>query len=277
MKKLVLAGAALAVLVSGPAMAADLPLKAPPIVPVYDWTGFYIGINGGYSFGRSETDFNFPGFPVVSGKFNINGAVAGGQAGYNWQFSPKMVFGVEGDLQWARQGGTLEIADGPFCTTTIIRIQTTSCVEADASLEQRLRWFGTARGRVGVLAAPYLLLYATGGVAFGEFENNVTIVNSATVTTSLNGVPLGTVATVATAAGSTNNNRIGWTVGGGAEFILHGPWTAKMEFLFVDYGNFSNTYTLAGVPVLTTSTHMIDNILRFGLNYRFGGPVVAKY
>ena len=83
MKKLVLAGAAVAALIAGPAMAADLPVKAPPIVPVYDWTGFYVGINGGYSFGRSETDFNFPGFPIVSGKFNLNGGLAGGQAGYN--------------------------------------------------------------------------------------------------------------------------------------------------------------------------------------------------
>lgn len=272
MEKLVLAGAALAALVAGPAMAADLPLKAPPIVPVYDWTGFYVGINGGYSFGRSETDFTFPGFPVVSGKFNLNGAVGGGQAGYNWQFSPKMVFGVEGDLQWARQGGTLEIADGPFCTTIAGGALLTRCVTANAALEQRLNWFGTGRLRLGVLPAPYMLLYATGGVAFGEIENNVTISSVATVTT-----PNGTATTVATAAGSANNNRIGWVIGGGIEYVLHGPWTAKFEYLFVDYGTFSNTYSVAGVPVLTTSTHMIDNILRFGLNYRFGGPLVAKY
>jgi outer membrane immunogenic protein len=276
MKKL--AGAALAALVAGPAMAADLPVKAPPIVPVYDWTGFYIGINGGYSFGRSETDFDFPGFPVVSGKFNINGAVLGGQAGHNWQVNPKWVVGVEGDLQWARQTGTLEIADGPFCVTPITtNFPVSTCNTAQATLEQRLTWFGTLRGRVGVLAAPYLLLYATGGVAFGEFENNVTVANITQATTFIGAAPVPGPAIVTTAAGSTNNNRIGWTVGGGAEFILHGPWTAKMEFLFVDYGNFSNTYTLAGVPVLTTNTHMIDNILRFGLNYRFGGPVVAKY
>jgi outer membrane immunogenic protein len=273
MKKLVLAGAALAALIASPAMAADLPVKAPPIVaPVYDWTGFYVGINGGYSFGRSNTDFNFPGFPVVSGQFNINGALAGGQAGYNWQVNPRFVVGVEGDLQWARQSGTLEIADGPFCTTIVGGALLTRCVTASAALEQRLNWFGTGRVRAGVLAAPYLLLYATGGIAFGEIENNVTL-----AITSVSTGPNGTNTTVATAAGSTNNNRIGWTVGGGMEFMLHGPWTAKFEYLFVDYGNFTNTYTLAGVPVLTTSTHMIDNVVRFGLNYRFGGPVVARY
>jgi outer membrane immunogenic protein len=252
-------------------------VKAPIIPTAYDWTGFYVGANGGGSFGRAKTDFAFPGFPVVSGQDNINGMLAGGQAGYNWQFSPKLVFGVEGDLQWARQSGELDIADGPFCTTTIVRIQTTSCVAANATLEQRLSWFGTLRGRVGVLASPEWMFYATGGLAFGEIENNVTIANVATVTTSLNGVPLGTATAVATAAGSANNDRIGWTIGAGTEFVLHGAWTAKFEYLYVDYGTFSNTYTLAGAPVLTTSTHMIDNVLRFGLNYRFGGPVVAKY
>jgi outer membrane immunogenic protein len=271
MKKLVLAGAALAALIAGPAMAADLPVKAAPIVPIYDWSGFYIGINGGYSFGRSETDFTFPGtgFPVVSGRFNVNGALAGGQAGYNWQVNPKLVVGVEGDLQWARQSGTLEIADGPFCTTLPAAAPVTVCNGASAVLEQRLNWFGTGRVRLGVLPADYLLLYATGGVAVGEFENNASV---AAVTT-VNGV----VTAALTAAGSANNNRIGWVVGGGMEFVLRGPWTAKFEYLFVDYGTFSNTYTLAGVPVLTTSTHMIDNVLRLGLNYRFGGPVVANY
>jgi outer membrane immunogenic protein len=272
MKKLVLAGAAVAALIAGPAMAADLPVKAPPIVPVYDWTGFYVGINGGYSFGRSETDFNFPGFPIVSGKFNLNGGLAGGQAGYNWQFGPKMVFGVEGDLQWARQSGTLEIADGPFCTVIAGGALLTRCVTSQATLEQRLKWFGTGRLRLGVLPLPYMLLYATGGVAFGEFEDNVTL-----AATSVSTGPNGTNTTVATAAGSANNNRVGWTVGGGMEYVLNGPWTAKFEYLFVDYGNYSNTYTLGGVPVLTTNTHMIDNVIRFGLNYRFGGPVVARY
>jgi outer membrane immunogenic protein len=84
-------------------------------------------------------------------------------------------------------------------------------------------------------------------------------------------------ATTTTAAGSANNDRLGWTIGAGTEFVLHGAWTGKFEYLYVDYGTFSNTYTLAGAPVLTTSTHMIDNVLRFGLNYRFGGPVVARY
>jgi long-chain fatty acid transport protein len=252
-------------------------VKAPILPTGYDWTGFYIGANGGYSFGRAEPVLTFPGAPVVSGKNFMDGTLAGGQAGYNWQFNPKLVFGVEGDLQWARQRGDLEIAAGPFCVTPVTtNFPTSTCTTASADLEQRLTWFGTGRARVGALATPEWMLYATGGVAFGEFQNNVTIAKVTTVTT-FNGAPAAATVAATTAAGSVNNDRVGWTIGAGTEFVLRGPWTAKFEYLYVDYGTFSNTYTVAGTPALTTSTHMIDNVLRFGLNYRFGGPVVAKY
>jgi long-chain fatty acid transport protein len=254
-------------------------VKAPIMPAVYDWNGFYVGANGGYSFGRAETDLTFPGAPVVSGHSNINGMLAGGQAGYNWQFNPKWVFGVEGDLQWARQSGELDIIDGPFCVTPVVTfgLAPTTCTSTTASLEQRLAWFGTGRLRLGVLPAPEWMLYATGGVAFGEIQNSVSIVNQTTSGIVFPGVPPSTVTASATAAGSANNDRIGWTIGAGTEFVLHGAWTGKFEYLYVDYGTFSNTYTVAGAPVLTTSTHMIDNVLRLGLNYHFGGPVVAKY
>jgi outer membrane immunogenic protein len=274
MKKLVLAGAAVAALaLGGPAMAADLPVKAPPIIaPLYDWTGFYVGINGGWSWGKSDTDLTLVGFPPFSGIGNINGGLVGGQAGYNWQVNPKIVIGVEADVQKAWQSGTLQLDDGPFCVTIVGGALLRRCDTASVTLEQRLSWFGTGRLRLGFLPLPHMMLYATGGVAFGEIENNVTL---STLTVSQG--PNGTTTTAALAAGSANSNRIGWVAGGGVEHALGGLWTAKLEYLFVDYGTFSNTYTLAGVPVLTTSTHLTDNIIRAGLNYRFGGPVVAKY
>ena len=278
MKKLVLAGAALAVLVGGPALAADLPVKAPIIAPVYDWTGFYVGINAGSSFGRSESDLAFTGFPTVSGTSNINGGIAGGQAGYNWQFNPKFLFGVEADIQAAWQRGTLEIADGPFCVTPITtNFPVTTCRTAQAALEQRIPWFGTGRVRLGALPFPDWLFYATGGVAFAEIENNVAVSQATSVTTFIGATPVPGVTSVLTAVGSANATRVGWTVGAGTEYVLGSGWTGKLEYLFIDYGSFSTTYTLAGVPVLTTTSHMTDNILRVGLNYRFGGPVVAKY
>ena len=116
MKKLVLAGAALAALIAGPAMAADLPVKAAPIVPIYDWTGFYIGINGGYSWGRSNTTVSYfntitgapiipPAGSITDAGFNLDGGVFGGQIGYNWQFS-SWLFGLEADAQWSGQKGS---------------------------------------------------------------------------------------------------------------------------------------------------------------------------
>jgi outer membrane immunogenic protein len=271
MKKLVLAGATVAALAfGGPALAADLPVKAPPIIaPLYDWTGFYVGINGGWSWGKSDTDLTLVGFPPFSGIGNINGGLVGGQAGYNWQVNSKIVVGVEADVQKAWQSGTLDVADGPFCVISGLAAPTRTCVGATVDLHQRLSWFGTGRVRLGFLPLPHMMLYATGGVAFGEVENDVTL----NITTTVTPGPSATVL----AAGSVNNNRIGWVAGGGVEHALGGLWTAKLEYLFVDYGTFSNTYTLAGVPVLTTSTHLTDSIIRAGLNYRFGGPVVAKY
>jgi outer membrane immunogenic protein len=281
MKKCVLAGAALAAVAMGsPVLAADLPLKAPPIAPIYNWTGFYVGANAGSSFGQASTDIAFPGLPIVSGYNGVKGALAGVQAGYSWQFNPKWVFGLEADIQAARPRGEYGIAEGPFCTTIggfPVKFGTMTCTGTTASLEQHIPWFGTARARLGVLPSPEWLLYATGGAAFGEIQNSAAIANITSVTGLIFGVPVGTTTTITAATGSANNNRIGWTVGAGSEVVLRGPWTAKIEYLFVDFGTFSNTYMLAGAPVLTTSTHMIDNIVRIGVNYRFGGPVVAKY
>jgi outer membrane immunogenic protein len=88
--------------------------------------------------------------------------------------------------------------------------------------------------------------------------------------------PAGTTTT--TAAASVNTNRAGWTVGGGAEWVISGLGTAKLEYLYVDLGTVSNTFAgLGAFAPLATSSHVTDNIVRVGLNYRFGGPVVAKY
>jgi outer membrane immunogenic protein len=280
MKRLLLAGVALAALAVGvPAMAADLPVYQEPIIaPIYDWTGFYVGVNGGYSWGKSATNFNLAGFPPFSGKLTMAGGLLGGQGGYNWQVNPNFIVGIEADLQGARQNGTLNDAAGPFCSTTTAGIvTTTTCTSGSASLEQTLRWFGTGRLRLGVLATSHLMFYATGGVAFGQIQNSVSINTSTTTMLSIGPNPFASTTTSAINAATSNTNRVGWVAGGGTEYVLSGPWTAKVEYLFVDYGSFSNTYTLVGVPALTTSSHVRDNIVRVGLNYRFGGPVVARY
>jgi outer membrane immunogenic protein len=282
MKKVVLGGMTLVVCALGsPALAADLPAEpaysSPLIVPRYDWTGFYIGVNAGYSWGQSAAAFNLAGFPPSSGTHIMNGWVAGGQAGVNWQFNGNLVAGLEADFQAARQDGTINYTAGPLCATTGTVLITTTCTTGSASLEQRLPWFATVRGRLGVVLVPHWMIYATGGVAYGEIDDTVSITTNTTTSQSVLGFPLGTTTTSAIAFAVANNRRAGWVAGGGIEYVLSGPWTAKLEYLFVDYGTFSSTYTLAGVPMLTLSSHVRDNIVRVGLNYRFGEPVVAKY
>lgn len=155
MKRMFLAGvSALAVLsVAGAANAADLArrqmaVKAPVYAPaVYNWTGFYVGINGGGAWGRS----NWSNPLASTGDFNVSGALLGGTAGYNWQAGP-MVYGVEGDIDWSSVKGSTNI---PAC--------------GGVACETSNHWLGTARGRVGY-AFDRVLPYITGGLAVGDIK-----------------------------------------------------------------------------------------------------------
>ena len=149
------------------ALAADLPLrtytKAPVYVePVYDWTGFYIGLNGGYSWGNSSNTFTAGTLPVTTASQHMNGWVFGGQAGYNWQMS-QWLFGLETDIQGSGIKGTATQALTPalFDATS-------------TAVTKPIDWFGTVRGRLGVLATPQWLLYATGGLAYGQTKTGFT-------------------------------------------------------------------------------------------------------
>jgi outer membrane immunogenic protein len=277
MRKLLLAGVIFAALsVIGPAVAADLPVEpvykgGPLIVPFYDWTGFYTGASGGYSRGNGANTYAITGFAPIPGSTHMNGGEFGGQVGFNWQAGRNFVIGIEADLQGTWQNGT----DNPpgVTTTTCPAIICTTTANV-VGVDQKLRWFGTARARLGFLPWEHVMLYVTGGAAFGEVESNATTTN--TVATTIFGFPFGTTTTIA--SGTANNTRAGWTVGGGSEWVLSGPWTAKLEYLFVDLGTANNTFLGGGgiVPTVVASSHVTDNIIRIGLNYRFGGPV-ANY
>jgi outer membrane immunogenic protein len=218
MKRLVLAGigALAAVTMIGSANAADLsrrpmPAKAPAYVQAYNWTGAYVGINGGYGFGRSDTSI-----PFATGGFNTSGGVVGGTIGYNWQMG-QTVFGLEGDIDWTHIRGNAACGIGINCET-------------------RNDWLGTARGRLGY-AFDRFLPFVTGGAAFGDIKNTITT------------------------AGSSTANKAGWTVGGGLEAALTGPWTAKVEYLYVDLGR--------GASLAGADTRFNTNLVRAGVNYRF--------
>jgi len=224
MKRLVLAGIGAIAMVSmmGAANAADIarrqqamPVKAPVYMP-YNWTGLYVGINGGGGWGQS----NWSGPVGSTGDFDISGAVVGGTVGYNWQMN-QFVFGLEGDVDWSNIRGSSNAA---VCGGTC---------------ETRNNWLGTARGRVGY-AFDRFLPYITGGLAVGDIKADLS------------------------GTGSTTETRAGWTLGGGLEVSIAGPWTAKVEYLYVDLGDGRCDNCLGGADVNLTT-----NLVRGGVNYRF--------
>jgi outer membrane immunogenic protein len=286
MKRLLIGIAAVTSMVATSALAADLPArtytKAPVYVdPGYDWTGFYIGLNGGYSWGNSSNTFTAAGLPAGTASQHMDGWVFGGQAGYNWQFNRSWVFGIEGDIDATGQRGTATLA--PNTTVTVsapppagvaLPIVTTTTTTT-GTFDEKLSWLSTLRGRIGVLPTDRVLLYVTGGLAVGEVKATSGVTTATSVTQTF-GTPPGPTSVSALAGASST--RAGWTIGAGIEGAIGGNWTAKLEYLYVDLGNVNDTFAGGGAfAPLTTSSHVTDNILRAGVNYRFGGPVVARY
>jgi len=209
--------------VNGPTVSPG-PFSPPPAfsaTKVYDWTGFYVGINAGDAFGSSD----WKSVPdLSSGKSDLSGALAGGTAGYNLQTGEPFVLGVEADLDWSGIRGTVPPAScAPDC-------------------EIKVPWLATARLRFGY-AFDGIMPYLTGGVATGDLKAGSI------------GAPFGT---------QTATN-LGWTAGGGIEFVLWGPLRAKVEYLHIDLNGFSCNVACGGGPI---SFNVNANIIRAGLNYR---------
>lgn len=278
-----LAGAVALVVGSlGTASAADMAVKALPMAaPVpYTWTGWYVGLNAGGAWNDTRDDVSpsgcfltgacDPAFatdnPLRSDSVRLRGAgfTGGGQAGYNWQ-RDRWVFGIEGDINYTgiNDGSSINRPLAPPLVANFIHSET-----------DKMDWFGTLRGRVGVTATPSFLLYVTGGLAFGE-------VRSASTTAF--------VFTGDTYAGTLDQTRFGWTVGGGGEWMIAPKWSIKAEYLFVDLGHTSYTQVCTAPGVCTsppqvsaasyqTDLHVHEHIARIGVDYHFGGgPIVAKY
>jgi outer membrane immunogenic protein len=275
-----------AMAVTSAASAADLAArpytKAPVMVEVWNWTGFYIGGNAGYSWGRSNTDVSYfnsvTGAPIVppagsitGAGFDMNGAIAGGQIGYNWQ-SSNWLFGLEADAQWSDERGSAAYrcaatAVGGVCLPGLTFLPA-GVTGSSLAVNQSLEWFGTVRGRAGVLVTPQVLLYATGGLAYGSIKTS-----GAFAGVTPNGVAVAV-------AGSSSDTRIGWTVGGGIEGKITTNWSAKLEYLYMDLDNFrAGSFSLAPGSLIAANvdSRFRDHILRAGINYTFGGPVIAKY
>jgi outer membrane immunogenic protein len=238
------------------ARAADLaPVTKAPAVAVFNWTGFYLGANAGYGWARNTEAItavnDFSG--LVGGNFiatslpiEAQGFVGGGQIGYNWQVNPRWVVGLETDLAWTDIKGSVSVP-GPNDTS---RIMTGT---------QKLDWLGTARGRLGITPAERILLFVTGGFAYGH-GNLTTALTRATAPCAISNCQ----------KGSTSGTLAGWTVGGGAEWAFAANWSAKAEYLYYDLGSLSHLMTDPNFPsIFNAKADFTCHIARLGVNYRF--------
>jgi outer membrane immunogenic protein len=197
--------------------------KAPP-APMYSWTGFYIGAYGGGGWGRSRDDFSAG---TSTGSFNTSGGFAGATLGANWQ-TGQWVLGLETDGGWAGFQGSV------------------ACPAPDAGLTCKTSdsWLGTTRARVGWTPGP-VLLYGTGGAAYGDVKAAVT------------GLP-----------GATST-RAGWAAGAGVEWMFAPKWSVKAEYLHVDLGSMTCGSGLCAPAGVTDSVKFNVDTVRAGINFKF--------
>ncbi|WP_158811616.1 outer membrane protein [Beijerinckia sp. L45] len=259
-------GAALAIaLLSTTAFAADLPSRrAPPVyapappIPVFTWTGVYIGAQAGYEFGHdaSFAAATANGAGLASRSAKENGFIGGAHIGYNFstQSLPVFgsafggllgtggVFGIEGDVDGTSAKANYGL--GGIAVTTRDQIQ------------------GSVRGRLGI-AVDRTLFYATGGVAFGGLRN--TYVN-----------------TITGGSDTLDHTRVGYTVGGGVEYAITNNWSLRAEYRYTDFGHYTDVLGGATAGGVAVRHHEIDNRVQGGFSYKFDtfaplAPVVARY
>ena len=241
MKSLLVLSVALTGL-AGVANAADMPVKAmpkkapPPVV--YEWSGFYIGGYAGTAIGNQQgsTPVPVPGSHIGVTNVNRLGGTLGATAGYNWQFDPHWLIGLEGDLGWMGLGrGNIEFDD-----ITMVGFKT--------------GWYATTRVRGGYVTGPSLL-YLTAGGAFVHGQDEFG----------------GDTRTVATTFSSFTT--ASWTAGAGIETKLSRNWSTKTEYLYIDGGDTHNFIANPrGVANVPSSFDHNFHVIKTGLNYRFGGP-----
>ncbi|MGH6796406.1 MAG: outer membrane protein [Methylocella sp.] len=286
-----------AMALTGTAFAADLGARPPPPVflpppPVFTWTGLYTGLNAGYEWAASRNVdtttvpvFAAPTFgtelalssALATGSvaLNPNGFIGGGQVGYNYQFYNSWVVGIEADIQGL--AGTH--ASGSFSGSGHPAAVPGETIESTVQSDKRIDYLGTVRGRLGFTITPTLLIYGTGGLAYGG-------VDAATGIGQEN-LPF---APGFGSFGSLSNSRVGWTAGGGLEWLFAPNWSAKVEYLYYDIGRVtyglsplafnSAVFGLAYSSSPFSTTRFNGNIVRAGINYHFNflpPPIVAKY
>lgn len=203
-------------LTAGAVQAADVytpepVIAAEPLPAGFDWTRFYVGANAGWAWGEFDSDLAAVAAPLaVTNAFgDANGFTGGVQAGYNFQFSPRLVAGLEADFNFTDISDDATATDGAGTT-----------VNADADLQ----YLGTLTGRIGFLPAPRTMVYAKGGYAVGRVEVDAT-------------------------TGSDTNIHHGWTVGAGVEQAVWDSVSVRLEYGYVDLAERDFDLNLAGGDV----------------------------
>lgn len=251
------------------ASAADLPVKARPVVPAaWSWTGLYVGAHVGAGWGTNETtltgaDFVVPAVPIAGAfpftlplaQTSASGFLGGVQAGYNWQ-SGWAVFGVQGDI-----AGT-DIKGSSPCLIIL-------------SCRDKTNWLATVSGRLGAVVLDRGLVYVKGGGAWANINHSVHTPNF--------GLGTGIPDTIA----SKDVDHFGWMIGLGTEWAITQNWTAFVEYNYIEFEKTNQRFRLDLGPqinalaTINVNADLVNklSIAKVGVNYKFdwGTPVVAKY
>ena len=318
MKKFLLSTTALSFALTMSAVAADLPNRKAPIIlppPPLTWTGFYAGLNAGGAVDASDNVYVAEG-PVflnaapfgLAGALlgsataasagtgvlgnNFGGVIGGGQVGYNYQFGggglgSGWVVGLEADIQGVAgsSGNSNSVSGAPLGPPAPPGFGMVGVTQVSRSLD----YLGTLRGRIGFLFTPTLLLYGTGGLAYGGVNSSTSQFQTFV---PANPAPPGTITGAWGTGGSFSDTLVGWTAGGGLEWMFMPNWSAKVEYLYYDLGSINygsgvsgSIVAASGVPLWLngtwTSARFNGHIARAGVNYHFNWgappPVLAKF
>jgi outer membrane immunogenic protein len=250
MKKCLLAGGvigAVTVAMTGTVVAADMPVMRAPIpVPVYTWTGFYVGLHGGWGNGN----VSFSNTSADIGDHTTGGGLAGGHIGYNWQMGYSWLFGLEASGTWS---GVKKTVVGPLNPLDFPGSQ-------DDRWTTNVKWLATVTPRIGVTISSWMW-YLKGGVAFAEISHRFESPGSAE-------------------SFETSDTKVGWTFGFGGELLLASNWILGIEGNVYGFGHTSVNSGIVNFPDHDFDVTMWSILGR--VSYKFGGPsgpspVVARY
>jgi len=217
--------------------AADLPLKAPALRAVYDWTGLYIGAHAGVTYGTSSATLTDP--TVATDNHVFTGATGSVQAGYNWRLNSGLLLGVEGDISFPNYLPSNHVVS--------------SAATALSGTEERWDYVASLRARLGYTSGNWLF-YATGGAAFA---------GERFLSTPTGGIEEKVLHT-----------RFGWTAGGGVEYAFAPNWSGKLEYNYMDFGSKNVSFAPFTSTAIDQQIHAVKFGINYKFG---GGPLLARY